>query len=126
MTDKLTAEQWRRAIGKKVTAKKSKWRNIRVTDKESGEKYDSKHEMACHKKLLVAHGHQNVIRQPSFPIGNTGERIRPDFMVLLDDGRFELYDAKGAVAKEWKAKANRFYRINQIMITTIGKEWLNE
>ena len=36
MTDKLTAEQWRRAIGKKVTAKKSKWRNIRVTDKESG------------------------------------------------------------------------------------------
>ena len=129
MTDKLTAEQWRRAMGKKVATKKSKWQNIRVTDHESGEKYDSKHEMACHKKLLVVHGHQNVIRQPSFPVGNTGERIRPDFMVITgrEDGlTFELMDAKGFLAAPWRTKANRFLSLHHVEIECLGKEWLNE
>ena len=121
----ITAAEWR-LMQKK--SKRHKFSSHKVTD-ENGNKFDSKHEMACYKKLVREYGHENVIRQISIPIGNTGERIRPDFMVITgrDGGlTFELMDAKGFIAAPWRTKANRFLSLHHVEIECLGKEWLNE
>lgn len=93
-------------------AKPRKYRNVHV--EADGQRFDSKHEYECYKRLVNQYGAKNVIRQVSIPIGKL--RIRPDFMVVLnnftdsDDGlpysEVRFYDAKGVVTEGWKAKAN--------------------
>ena len=85
-----------------------------------GQKFHSKLEYGLYMSLCAGYGARNMIRQVSFPIGKN--RIRPDFLIILErfkDGSFhaKLMDAKAWDKKKleyrcteaWKARANHLF-----------------
>lgn len=103
--EKITTEQFRAP-----KTGRNKYGRKRVC--VDGEWFDSQLEANVCRRLRVIHGKENVVRQPSLPIGD--QRIRPDFMVVLDRGvsggrpvyTVQFHDAKGHETPESKAKRN--------------------
>lgn len=101
--------------------KRSKYGNRRV--EFNGQKFDSLHELKVWQDLKrqeTAGLIRAVIRQVSFPLGNTSRRIRVDFLVIDPDGRYRWLDAKGMRIASWELKRDMVRDAYGIEVELVG------
>jgi hypothetical protein len=103
-----------------VDRRRAKYRNIPNT--WQGQRFDSKRELRCFQDfemLRITGSIRAVIRQVSLPLPSTSRRIRIDFLVIDNEGKYFWYDAKGYETAHWAAKRQHVFDAYGITIKLI-------